>query len=103
LDFRNAQPASLGSDFGRLGIIKFWDKVIALDPENANRKQLLDYLNQWRNAIAHQHFDPAKLGGTARLRLGQVSRWRRACHALAKAFDEVARQHVSLVSGTSPC
>jgi len=78
LDRGNPNPGNIGADFGRLGL-PIWDKVKALDSRNDERKQRLDELNDWRNAIAHQDFDPAKLGGRTTLRLNDVNRWRRAC------------------------
>src|SRR5487761_2241061 len=58
----NPNSGNLGSDFKRLGI-DFWAEVKKLDARNADRLKRLDELNNWRNAIAHQHFDPARLGG----------------------------------------
>ena len=63
LDRGNANPGSLGQDYGRLGI-EFWDEVRKLSPRNSARSQALEMLNSWRNAIAHQDFDPAKLGSS---------------------------------------
>jgi hypothetical protein len=59
-------------------------------------------LNKWRNAIVHQDFDRAELGGTTILRLQRVRRWRGACHQLAQSFDEVMRHHLQALTGTSP-
>jgi hypothetical protein len=100
LDRGNANPGNLGEDFGRLGI-EFWDEVKKLNPSNATRNQALEMLNYWRNAIAHQHFDPAKLGST-KLGLAQVRKWRVACEHLARAFDRVMRNHVRSVTGKTP-
>jgi len=58
-------------------------------------------LNLWRNAIAHQHFDPGKLGSTS-LGLAQVRNWRIACDHLARAFDRVMREHIRSVTGKTP-
>jgi hypothetical protein len=101
LDRANAQPGSIGADFGRLGI-DFWSRVDAQHPGNAARKIQLDELNDWRNAIVHQDFNRAKLGGTVLLRLARVRRWRRACEQLAQAFDEVMRAHVQSIRGSRP-
>lgn len=101
LDRGNAQPSSLGSDFGRFGI-DFWDELQNYDPDNTGRKAILELLNHWRNAIAHQDFDPNKLGGTTTLRLAQVKTWRGVCRRLARAFDEVMRRHLQALSGASP-
>jgi hypothetical protein len=102
LDRGNAQPGSIGADFKRIGIDGFWEKAITHDSANADRRNLLDELNTWRNAIAHQRFDPAKLGNTVRLQLAKVRQWRSACRGLAQSFDEVARQHIVIVTGHSP-
>ena len=101
LDRGNAQPASLGADFGRLGI-DFWAEVVNYSARNRERQDGLEQLNAWRNAIAHQDFDPAKLGGTMVLRLARVQRWRRACERLARAFDEVMRRRLEALTGASP-
>jgi hypothetical protein len=100
LDRGNAQPASIGADFDRLGI-KLWDEVYRFDPPCRARKDQLEQLNKWRNAIAHQDFDPNLLGGTT-LRLQQVRQWRAACHGLAVAFDEVIRQRLQALTGQAP-
>jgi hypothetical protein len=101
LDRGNAQPASLGAEFGRLGI-DFWAEVVNYNVRNRGRRSDLEHLNDWRNAIAHQDFDPAKPGGTTALRLGQVRRWRTTCRRLARAFDEVMRRRLEALTATSP-
>jgi hypothetical protein len=101
LDRGNAQPGSIGADFGRLGV-RFWDEVETFSPQNAERRDRLEELNNWRNAIAHQDFDPARLGAATTLRLAQVRRWRNACRGLARAFDEVMRRHVHALTGAAP-
>ena len=100
LDRGNANPGSLGQDYGRLGI-DFWVEVNKLSPRNSARNQALEMLNSWRNAIAHQDFDPAKLG-SSNLGLAQVRRWRAACERLARAFDRVMRIHIRSVTGKTP-
>jgi hypothetical protein len=52
--------------------------------------------------LAHQDFDPAKLGGSVQLQLAQVRRWRVACNAMAQSFDEGIRLHLQTVTGNSP-
>jgi hypothetical protein len=101
LDFGNAQPASIGADFGRLGL-DFWTEAVSHDLNSQARKEDLSRLNEWRNAIAHQKFDPAKLEGTTILRLTQVRRWRVTCRHLARVFDEVMRRRLQALLGTSP-
>jgi hypothetical protein len=82
------------ADFARLGP-EIWDGAKALDRRNDARKQLLGELNGWRNAIAHQDFDPAMLGSRPTLRLSDVNGWRRACYQLARAFDAITRTHLN--------
>lgn len=101
LDKGNPHPGNIGEDYNRFGLI-FWNEVRNLDPRNQTRRQRLEELNAWRNAIAHQDFDPAKLGGTTVLRLHQVREWRNACNQLANAFEEVMRSHLLAINGVSP-
>jgi hypothetical protein len=101
LDRGNAQPASIGADFHRLGI-DIWTELRNYDQRNVSRKGMLDSLNKWRNAIAHQDFQAAALGGVTTLRLAQVQQWRRACHHLARGFDVVMGRHLQMLTGMSP-
>ncbi len=101
LDRGNAQSGSLGSDFGRLGLV-WWTAIDAIEPNVPVLRRSLDELNAWRNAIAHNDFDPAKLGGTITLRLASVRNWRRTCNQLARAFDVVLANHVHGILGNRP-
>jgi hypothetical protein len=101
LDRGNANPGAIGSDFNRLGV-EFWTRVYADYPRNDRRRGLLENLNAWRNAIAHQDFDPSKLGGVAALHLPQVRAWRRTCNRLARSFDNVLRAHIAALTGAAP-
>ena len=90
--FTNANPGNLGEDFGRLGI-EFWDEVKKLSPRNSARNRSSGDVEPLRNAIAHQHFDPAKLG-TTNLGLAQVRNWRnRVRPACAGVRQSNARTH----------
>jgi hypothetical protein len=100
LDRGNASSGNIGSDYNRLGIF-FWDEVKAFDSRGPSRQSRLEDLNKWRNAIAHQDFDPSILG-TAPLQLRRVKGWRSACDGLASSFDEVMRIHIQSVIGQSP-
>jgi hypothetical protein len=101
LDSKNAQPSSLGSDFGILGI-KFWDEVEKHHLKSKDRKRELEALNNWRNAIAHQSFDEVSPGLSPNLTLKHVRRWRSACGRLARSFDEVMRGHLQAMIGETP-
>jgi hypothetical protein len=102
LDRGNPNPGNIGSDFGRFGL-SFWPLVDTHRSQNPQRRALLQELNEWRNAIAHQDF-PASLlrGRPALLQLAQVQSWRRACDGLARSFDEVLRVYVQSRTGTPP-
>jgi hypothetical protein len=101
LDKGNPNPGNIGADFERLGF-RFWPAVDADDARNPNRKSALEEMNKWRNAIAHQDFDPAILAGRTTLHLHEVKAWRRACDGLAQSFDNVLRAHLQLVCGGWP-
>jgi len=98
LDGQNAQPGSIGADFGRFGL-KFWNAVDLHDHRTKQRRNSLEVLNQWRNAIAHQDF---KGVGVATLQLHTVRRWRAVCSALARSFDVVVHDHCLAVVGKAP-
>jgi hypothetical protein len=101
LDKGNATPASIGSDFGRLGL-DWWPGVDHVAADGPILRRGLEELNVWRNAIAHNNFDPARLGNTMRLMLARVRTWRRICDRLATVFDQVWATHLERVTGTRP-
>jgi hypothetical protein len=101
LDRENPNPGNIGSDYNRFGLA-FWPTVHGISPKNQDRQALLEELNVWRNAIAHQDFDPAKLGGRTTLTLEHVRRWRGACSALASEFDQVMHALIRNTTGSSP-
>lgn len=98
LDTGNPNPGNLGADFGRFGLA-FWQDVYAYDSRNNVRRQMLEQLNDWRNAIAHQDF--TRVGGTT-LHLHQVRRWRTACTGLARSFDRVMQAELTRIIGLPP-
>ena len=98
----NANPENLKVDFERFGL-DLWVKLIAADARNARRRQLLDELNQWRNAIAHQDFaGVVRRGWRPVLQLAQVQDWRRACDNLARAFDALLAAQLQRLTGMAP-
>jgi len=98
LDVGNPNPGNIGSDFDRLGL-DFWREVRLAFPGVGKWRLRLEELNRWRNAIAHQDFDPARLGGRTTLRLERVRGWRGACDVLAIRFDRVIGRHLSRIIG----
>jgi hypothetical protein len=102
LDTGNPNPGNVGSDFNRLGL-SFWPTVDAEHPRNPQRRNLLETLNRWRNAIAHNVFAPDMFrGGRPSLHLSEVQDWRRACGGLVHSFDNVMRVHLLSVTGAAP-
>jgi hypothetical protein len=102
IDRGNPNAGNLGSDFSRFGLA-FWSLVDAHRPGNSARRAALDELSDWRNAIAHQDFRVTMLrGGRLNLPLARVRLWRRACDGLARAFDDVLRDHVRVLTGSLP-
>jgi len=97
----NPQAGTIGSDFGRFGL-PFWDEVYAVHAHNRRRRELLDELMVWRNAIAHNDFAPLGLGPDPALRLARVQSWRSALNGLCNGFDRVLRDHLTGVLGAAP-
>ena len=102
LEHGNPNPGHIGSDFNRLGLL-FWPLVDTRHPENPARRAALEELSAWRNAIAHQDFSASMLrAGRPNLALAQVRAWPKACDGLARAFDEVLREHLEALTGSAP-
>lgn len=101
LESKNAQPSSLGSDFGWLGL-NFWGEADALLQDEGAARKKLEQLNEWRNAIAHQSFERVSPTGPPNLKLERVRRWRSACGKLARTFDRVMWNHLRSFEGGPP-
>jgi hypothetical protein len=101
LDRGNPQAGGIGSDFGRFAL-SFWEEVYNLHALNERRKELLDELVTWRNAIAHNDFDPAVFGPHPVLHLAEVRTWRSALNSLCRSFDIVMRSHLNGMLGADP-
>jgi hypothetical protein len=97
----NPHPGAIGSDFNRLGV-DFWAEVYDLDARNERRREMLQELIDWRNAIAHQDFDPVAPEGVPTLHLGRVRGWRSAVNALARYFDQAMYNYLRVLHGADP-
>ena len=85
---REPNPGNIGADFNRFGL-PFWPLVDADHPGTCGGR-LLEEMNRWRNAIAHNAFAPGMLrSGRPVLSLADVRRWRKACDGLARWFNRV--------------
>jgi hypothetical protein len=101
LDRGNPNAGGIGSDFGRFAL-PFWDEVYDLHALNERRRALLHELIAWRNAIAHNDFDPAIFGPHPVLHLVEVRAWRSALNSLGRSFDVVMRNHLNGMLGADP-
>ncbi len=101
LDKGNPHPGAIGSDFNRLGV-DFWTEVYGLHASNDRRRELLQELIDWRNAIAHQDFDSVAPAGNPTLHLAKVRAWRRAVSALAGYFDQAMCNYLRVLLGAAP-
>jgi hypothetical protein len=102
LDSRNAQPATLGADFSRLGL-EFWAVVKAADTRNTARQRKLEDLNAWRNAIAHHDIEPRRADlHPHTVTLTACNTWHRALNGLAESFDRVLAGHLERLLGSPP-
>lgn len=101
LDKGNPHPGAIGTDFNRLGI-DFWVSIYALDARNNRRRESLQELVDWRNAIAHQDFDAVAPNGDATLHLARVRSWRSAINALARHFDRAMYNYLRPLIGHAP-
>jgi hypothetical protein len=97
----NPNPGAIGSDFNRLGIDS-WPDVYALNARNERRRELLQELIDWRNAVAHQDFDPVAHGGDPTLHLPRIRAWRRAVNTLARSFDRAMYNYLGTLLGNAP-
>jgi hypothetical protein len=100
LDRGNAQPSSLGADFGRFEI-DLWKDLSLFATGSIAWKNDLNLLNDWRNAIVHEDFTSSRLGGIMYLQLNTVRGWRRSCSRLARAMDEMIRLHMQRLTGVT--
>jgi hypothetical protein len=102
LDKGNAQPSSLGSDFGSFGML-LWDDLRAMDRWAAARHTHLERLNRARNAIAHDR--TAELAVLRRegfpCTLKTVERSRSALDGLATSLDIVVGSYLAMLFGSA--
>jgi hypothetical protein len=104
LDRANPRPATLGSDFGRLGL-DLWDQAYRESATNQARNSELERLLDWRNSIAHGNPLPPVTGGaapSASTTLRQVKHWRAMCARLVISFDRIVGSHLERMTGQRP-
>jgi hypothetical protein len=100
----NADPGTLGNDFGLFGLV-LWAALQSRYPTRAKGwNQKLAALNMARNGIVHD--DGAKVARVQAegwpLTLQSVDRWKPALDSLTRGIDRVVGGHLRLVYGTQP-
>lgn len=100
----NAGPGNMGNDFERLGV-SLWPELYRMDARNRNRNAMLETLNKWRNAIAHDDFEDVRAFPQRRqtvLRLSAVRAWRSARNQIASDMDTSMRNYLTNLLGVTP-
>jgi hypothetical protein len=109
LDKGNANGGTIADDFGRLGMTSFWD-LVAVDGGpvlTAKRRDRMEQMNMWRNAIAHNNFEQYqskvdKLDNHLRPRLVEGRKCRTACDKLAVQMASAVGTFLHQVAGKPP-
>jgi hypothetical protein len=104
LDQGNADPGTLGADFGLFGM-QLWSALYARYPARGKQWNLrLQALNLARNGLVHD--DATKIARVQAdgwsLTLQSVDRWKTVLDGLAEGMDRVVEGHLKLVYGASP-
>ncbi len=104
IDSGNAQPASLGTDFGRFNL-PLWAELKARYPSRARTwNEKLTLLNEARNGIAHDDnakLDRLRAAGWS-LTVATARRWRSGLDGLAMGMDTVCEVHLRGLLGRAP-
>jgi hypothetical protein len=100
----NADPGTLGNDFGLFGIALRAELNARFQDRAGDWNQKLAALNMARNGIVHD--DAAKVArvqaGGWPLTLRSVDRWKSALDGLARGMDLVVGGQLKLVHGAAP-
>jgi hypothetical protein len=95
LDRGNANGPNLGSDFARFEL-RLWEKLLEHDPANRHRREALEALIQWRNAIGHGDIKEKQEEGKLvphRISLKVCQEWNVTLSGLVLSIDEVLETH----------
>ncbi len=101
LDKGNAQPGSLGADYGRLGL-ELWPALEARYPNRTKAQNgALDKLNRARNALAHGLDAPIRdlRADGYPLTLATFRRWRALLDSLATNIDDELAAQLGFLFG----
>jgi hypothetical protein len=101
LDSANAKPASINTDFKRLGISDLWVEIEHSNPAGAHWRTQLGVLNAARNAIAHNN--PGKLQSLGVPINAQTTRsWRGYCNSVSRQMDMLLKNYLLTTTGHRP-
>lgn len=106
LDFGNAGPSNLGTDWARLGMQLWTEMYLAYPSLSVGGKdwnKRLDWLNSARNGIAHN--DPTKIAAAHSdhpLTLNTFRVMRRRLTRFSTALDTVTGAYLKATTGTAP-
>lgn len=104
LDYGNAGPGNLGTDFALLGV-QIWADLRTHYPVRAPEwSKKLEALNTARNGIAHDDASKrAKVKGDGwPMTLSSVDLWKSALDGLAKGMDRVVGEYLESMFGVPP-
>ncbi len=101
LDRGNPNPGNIGADFNRLGL-KLFDEARSIDMRVNGWRGDLEFLNEWRNAVAHGDYSSPRVANPPQLGPGRLRTWRSACHHLATVFDRVLGRYLETKTGVKP-
>jgi uncharacterized protein YutE (UPF0331/DUF86 family) len=95
LDRGNPTASNLGSDFGRFDL-RLWDVLQTFDRRNQQRRERLDALIGWRNAIVHGDIDRKKEEGRLdplEITLKVCQNWNTTLSELILTIEKILTAH----------
>lgn len=104
LDRGNPTPENLSRDFARFGF-RLWPDLETDDRRSRRRRQKLEELCQWRNAITHGDIPRKRAAGQLvpqDLNLDTCRDWRRALGGLAASIDEATAARCQVLGRPKP-
>jgi hypothetical protein len=104
LDRGNPTPENLSRDFARFGF-RLWPDLEVDDRRNWRRRQKLEELCRWRNAITHGDIPQKRAAGQLvprDLNLDTCRDWRRALRGLATSIDEATAARCQVLGRPKP-
>jgi hypothetical protein len=101
IDWGNATVGSVSKSFSRFDLA-FKTEIMVEDARCSGWLADYELLLKWRNAIAHEDFDPVKLGKVSTLTMRQVQVWRQACCGIADSLDKAMHRQLKQSTNVAP-